>query len=184
MPYDIKIPFEIQTFDVHGYDLTAVQGRLDHAAGQYCNPQSGDRRIDQGAGTHGFPGGGDMNSCLGSDTVKDISGSASFFTEQEALLLEFLTGYGLSLLPALVCGAQNGKLILHVCFRNDPGIARNAFDQGKIQGICQDFMLQGIRLFHNNPHVYSGADLRVGLYISGHELRTDGDTGADAQNAL
>ena len=90
MPYDIKIPFEIQTFDVHGYDLTAVQGRLDHAAGQYCDPQSGDRRIDQSAGTHGFPCRDDVDSGLSGDMVKDISGAASFFAEQEALFFEFV----------------------------------------------------------------------------------------------
>ena len=87
---DIKAASEIQTFDVHGYDLTAVQCRLDHSAGQDRNSQSGYRCIDQGAGTHGFPCRDDVDSGLSGDMVKDISGAASFFAEQEALFFEFV----------------------------------------------------------------------------------------------
>ena len=170
MTDDIKISFEIQIFDVHGYDLTAVQCRLDHAAGQYCYPKSGYSRIDQGAGAHGFPGGDDMDPGMRDDMVKDISGSASFFAEQEALLFELVAGYGLSLFPAFVRGTQNAQLILHICLRDDPWIAGDTFDQGEIQGVCQDFMLQTVRLLDDDSYIDTGADLRVCFYISRQEL--------------
>ena len=125
-----------------------------------------------------------MDPGMRDDMVKDISGSASFFAEQEALLFELVAGYGLSLFPAFVRGTQNAQLILHICLRDDPRIAGDAFDQGEIQGVCQDFMLQTVRLLDDDSYIYTGADLRVCFYISRQKLRTDGNTGSDPQNAF
>ena len=139
---DMEFSAEPQSLDLDGINQALPQSWQNHSMRQYGNSQSADYGIDQRCCTHGFPYRRNVNTGLFDSTIEDLPRTAALLPQEKPLPLKFLYGYDLPLCPALIRAAYHAQIILHIGFRNHIGIRDNAFNQRKIQLICQNFLLQ------------------------------------------